>query len=682
MTTAVEASAPDRRPITRIPHLLYGADYNPEQWPEAVWLEDARLMRMAGVNMMTIGIFAWTRLEPAPGAYTFAWLDRVVDLLHSNGVAVDLATPTASPPAWLVRLHPEILPETITGSRLWHGSRRHYCPHSVAYRDAARGLVRALAEHYRDHPAVALWHVDNEYACHVTECFCDASSAAFRDWLRRRHGSIAGLNAAWATTFWNQEYTDWEEVHPPRLTPTFPNPSQRLDWQRFCSDSWLACYTDQEAILREVTPTVPITTNYMGFHKPLDYWTWTPHQDIVSNDSYPETSDPEWMIDAGMICDLIRSLGHRRPWMLMEQAAGHVNWRQRNTTKRPGVMRLGSYQAVARGADAIMFFQWRASPAGAEKYHSAMIGHGGASGRVWAEVQALGAELASLDELVASQVESEVAVLFDWQSWWALEGEGRPSNDIRLMDGVRAAYAALFRRGVTVDFVHPSADLSRYRLLIAPTLHLVDDPAVDNIRAWVRGGGTLVASFHSGIVDGNDHIRLGGYPAPFTDLFGLVVEEWAPYAVGQANVVRTAGEEEYGCEAWSDILRIEGADVVATYRDDFFAGQAAVTQHAFGTGTGIYVGTQLDAAGTSWLMDRACAVAGVAVDSRTPRDVEVVRRTLGSQRWLFLLNHAAEPAEVNLDRAGLEVLSGALVDGTVTVGPRGVAIVRSFAAGE
>jgi beta-galactosidase len=245
---------------------------------------------------------------------------------------------------------------------------------------------------------------------------------------------------------------------------------------------------------------------------------------------------------------------------------------------------------------------------------------------------------------------------------------------------VRAAYAALFRRRVTVDFVHPSADLSRYRLLIAPTLHLVDDAAVDNIRAWVRRGGTLLVSFHSGIVDANDHVRLGGYPAPFADLLGLVVEEWAPYPVGQANIVRADGGTEFGCEAWSDVIRIEGAEVLATYRDDFYAGRAAVTQHAFGRGTGVYVGTQLDVAGMGWLMDRACGVAGVAVDTLTPRDVEVVRRTNGSQGWLFVLNHSTGQVQVRLDRPGLDVLSGALVDGSVTVGPGGVAIVRSFAA--
>jgi beta-galactosidase len=270
------------------PNFLYGGDYNPEQWSPDVWQEDVRLMNEAGVNLVSLGIFAWAKLEPSDEQYDFGWLDKIMDLLHAHGVQINLATPTASPPPWLVRAHPEILPVTIDGVTLWHGGRRHYCPHSVAYREHAAHIVRALATHVREHPALVMWHIDNEYACNFSECFCDASIAAFRVWLEKRYGTLETLNDAWGTAFWSQRYGDWQEVIPPRRTPAGNNPTQQLDWQRFCSDSWLECFLEQRAILHEITPQLPQTTNFMRIFKPLDYWKWAAAEDIVSNDNYPD----------------------------------------------------------------------------------------------------------------------------------------------------------------------------------------------------------------------------------------------------------------------------------------------------------------------------------------------------------------------------------------------------------
>jgi beta-galactosidase len=662
--------------LTRIPHLIYGGDFNPEQWPEEVWHEDVRLMREAGVNLVSLGIFAWARIEPEAGRFDFAWLDRVIDLLRAHGVSVNLATPTASPPPWLVRQHPEILPVTVDGVALWHGSRRHYCPHSRAYRDHAARLVTALAQHYRDHPALVLWHVDNEYACHVAECFCDESARAFRQWLRQRYATLDGLNEAWGTAFWGQHYGDWEEVHPPRRAPTHVNPSQQLDWYRFCSDSWLACFDEQAAILRRVTPHAPITTNFMSFHRPLDYWTWAAHEDVVANDSYPDTSQPEWMIDAGMACDLMRSLKSGRPWLLMEQAPAHVNWRQRNATKRPGVMRLGSYQAIARGADAIMFFQWRASRAGAEKHHSGMVPHAGTNTRVWREVVALGVELNRLDALLASRVEADVAILFDWENWWALELYGKPSNDLRLMPHLRALYAELYRRNVTVDFAHPQTDLARYKLVVAPHLYLIGDAGAHNLRRYVAGGGVVLMTFFSGIVDPNDHIRLGGYPAPFRDWLGLVVEEFAPYAEGQTNAVRTNDGRRLACHLWSDVIRLEGAEAIAHYVDDYYRDRPAITRHSFGRGMGYYLGTALAPDGLAWLIELIGDRAGVRAVHDAPAGVEIVRRARGEQAWLFALNHSPQAVDIPLDRPGYDVLRGANLDASLRLDAMDVAIIH------
>jgi beta-galactosidase len=659
------------------PHFIYGGDYNPDQWPEAIWEEDVRLMQEAGVNLVSLGIFSWSKLEPQPGIYNFEWLDRIIELLYAHGISIDLATPTASPPPWLARLDPGVLPVTADGVRLGIGSRRHVCPHNATYREHAARMATQLAQRYHDHPALALWHIDNEYACHVGECFCETSAQALRQWLQTRYGTLDALNEVWGTTFWSQQYGDWQEIQPPRRAPAFINPSQTLDWQRFCSASWLACFEDQRAILREITPDIPLTTNFMGFHKPLDYWTWAAREDIVSNDAYPDTSESEWMIGSAMVCDLIRSLGKGRPWLLMEQAPTHVNWRVRNATKRPGVMRLGSYQAIARGANGVMFFQWRASQFGAEKFHSAMLPHAGTDTRVWREAKALGAELKQLDGLLKSEVHAEVAILFDWESWWALEQEGKPLNDLRLMPLVKAYYTTLYQQGVTIDFAHPNADLSQYRVVIAPQLYLLNDQAVQNITQYVANGGTLLMSFFSGIVDEHDHVRLGGYPAPFQDLLGMHVEEFAPYALVQTNEIRTVDGQQFSCTQWSDIIQLHGAESLAAYRHDYYAETPAITRHPFGQGVGYYVGTQLDDAGLSWLLNRVSSEAKVSGSPTNPIGVEIIQRNDDTHTWLFALNYSDQPVEIKLDRSGRNVISGQPVERSITLGSSDVAIIQS-----
>ncbi len=654
--------------------LLYGGDYNPDQWPEEVWAEDVRLMQEASVNLVSLGVFGWSKLEPEPGRFDFAWLDRAFDLLHAGGVSVNLATPTAAPPPWLGRLHPETLPVTAEGVTLRAGSRRHYCPHAPAYREAAKKVARALAEHYRDHPALALWHVDNEYACHVTECFCDQSRAAFRAWLKRRYRILDALNEAWGTSVWSQRYTDWEDIEPPRPLPAFANPGHQLDWRRFSSDSWIDCFLDQKAILEEVTPAVPVTTNLMGFYMPIDYWALAAHEDVVANDAYPETSDPEWMVEAAMVCDLARSLGGGRPWVLMEQAAAYATWRDRNSTKRPGVMRLGSFQAVARGANGVMFFQWRAAPAGAEMHMIGLVSHNGTDNRQWREAVALGSELKRLSELRGSRARAKVAILFDWTNWWALETDGKPSASIRLLAHVRELYAALFRSGVTVDFAEPGADLSGYSLVVAPHLYLVDDAGADNLRRYAAGGGIVLMSFFSGLVDANVHMRLGA--APFRDLLGLQIEESAPFAGSMTNSMRTADGRSLECRDWADVVRLEGAEAIAAFEADFYKGLPAVTLHRYGSGTAIYMGTWPEEAGLAWVVGQACEAAGVTPTPGSSSTAEIVRRSDGPRSWVFILNHSNEAIDVPLEEPGLELISGQTVQQSLRVAPVDVAIVR------
>lgn len=656
-------------------HMLYGGDYNPEQWPSDIWREDARLMQMAGVNLVSLGIFAWAKLEPAPGVFDFAWLDALMDLLHAHGVAVNLATPTAAPPAWMARLHPELLPVTAEGVTLWPGSRRHYCPHNPHYQRYAVRIATQLAERYQNHPALALWHVDNEYGCHVSECYCAASAAAFRVWLQERYGSLDQLNFAWGTAFWSQAYGAWEEIQPPRRAPTQINPTQQLDWARFSSDSWLACFTAQTAVLKQHTPHIPVTTNFMGFHKGVDYFKFAAHEDVVAQDSYPDHHQPDWMIAAGMTCDLIRSVGARRPWLLMEQAPSQVNWRPRNAVKPPGVMRLGSYQAIARGANGVMFFQWRQSQAGAEKHHSGMVPHGGTETRTWREVRALGNELTQLNSILASEVKAEVAILMDWNNWWALELDSKPSGDLRLVPQLLEYYAPLFRRNITVDFAHPEGDLSRYKLVIAPHLYLVTDKAAANLTRYVANGGTLVMSFFSGIVDENEHVRLGGYPAPFRDALGLTVEEFVPYSERQCNRLRTNTGACFDCAFWADVIRPNTAETLAVFEQDYYAGSPAVTRHSFGQGAAFYLGTRLRPDGMDWLYDQVCQTAGIQA-TPLPAGVEVVRRTTGATTWQFVLNHSSETVTLPLEQRGVDLLTGNRLSHSLNLEARGVAIVQ------
>ncbi|MFJ9628506.1 beta-galactosidase [Streptomyces sp. NPDC101175] len=661
------------RPALSVPGIAYGGDYNPEQWPEETWAEDMRLMREAGVNLVSVGIFAWALLEPAEGAYDFTHLDRLLDLLHTHGIAADLATPTAAPPAWFFRAHPEALPVDQDGRRLWYGSRQTFCPSSPAYREAAVRIAGALGERYAGHPAVVMWHVHNEYGCHNLACYCDTSAAAFRDWLRERYDSLDTLNDAWGTAFWSQRLSDWDEVIPPRATGAQPNPAHLLDWRRFCSDELLSLYRAEREVLRAASPDLPATTNFMvmsGSDK-LDYWRWAPESDVVSNDHYLMSPDPEAELDIALSGDLTRSMAGG-PWFLMEHSTGAVNWQPVNRPKKPGELRRNALAHLAHGADGIAYFQWRQSRAGAEQWHSAMLPHAGTDSRIWRDVVELGADLRALAEVRGSTTPAEVAIVWDWNARWALELPGGPSEEVRFEDRVRAWYEPLWRAGVAVDFVLPDADLSAYRLVLVPSLYLVDDAGAVNLTGFAERGGTLAVGFHSGQVDENCRVRLGGYPGAFREALGVRADELRPLLPGETLPLSGGGT----ASLWTERLALAGATAVAWYTEGDLTGVPAVTRHTYGRGTTWYVATSPDPATLASLLTCVREEAGVAPVRAVPRGVEAVLRRSAAADYLFLIDHAGAGAEVTVAEDAVELLTGERAPGSVTLAPGGIAVVR------
>ncbi|WNV82180.1 beta-galactosidase [Umezawaea sp. Da 62-37] len=652
--------------------LAWGADYNPEQWPEHVWAEDVELMRRAGVNLVSVGIFSWALIERADGEYDFGWLDRVLDLLHEGGVRVDLATATASPPPWLTTAHPEMLPQRADGTRYSHGSRQEYCPSSPVYRAKAVALATALAQRYRDHPALAAWHVGNEYGCHVARCYCDVCAEAFREWLRHRHGDLDALNEAWATAFWSQHYTAWDQILPPRVTPTFGNPGHLLDFDRFCSDALLELYKAERDVLRATTPGVPVTTNFMvGWtFDALDYWAWAAEVDFVSNDHYTRSESAERHVELAMAADLTRGLAGGRPWLLMEHSTSAVNWQPRNIAKLPGEMRRHSFAHTARGADGTLFFQWRQSRAGAERYHSAMVPHAGTDTKVYREVCEVGAEYAKLDELLGSTVDASVAIVYDWQSRWLSGQQAHPTQDFSYQDTVFSLYRQLWAAGVTVDFVPPSADLSSYRLVVVPALYAVTDADAAGIADYVEGGGHVLVTYMSGLTDERGHVRLGGHPGAFRDLLGVRTEEFFPLREDEEVRLDDGGV----ATVWTELLRTAGAEVVSAYADGPLPGVPAVTRNRHGAGTAWYLACGLGDDGLRRLVDAVLERAGVPAAP----GLEIVRRRgaggAEAVSWLVAVNH--EEHDVTLPATGVELLSGSRVDSSLVVPAGAVVVLR------
>lgn len=647
----------------KLPAIYYGGDYNPDQWDEETWKEDMRLFKLAGINLVRLPVFSWAKLQPAEDKYDFDWLDRVLDMLVENGIYACIATSTAAQPAWMSLKYPEVLPVDVYGRKRTHGKRVNFCPNSEKYREFAAKLVRKLAERYKDHPALIMWNVANEYG---TYCYCENCAKKFREWLKERYGSIEELNKRWNLSFWGHTVYDWEEI----TVPSELNDDNKwyqpkaLDYLRFMTDSNIACYLNEYRILKEITPHVPVTTNISGFIKKLDQFKWANYVDVVAWDNYPRPTDD--MSTVALKHDLMRGLKNGQPYVLMEQTPSQQNWQPYNMLKRPGVMRLLSYQALAHGADTVLFFQMRRSVAGVEKFHGAVIDHAGHENtRVFRECAQLGHELKKFgDSILDSRIEAKVAIMFDWDNWWAVELSSGPSVDLKYFEQVNKYYKALYDMNIAVDIIRPDADLSKYSMVIAPVLYMTKPGVAESIERYVQEGGTFVTTFLSGVVDENDRVILGGYPGKLRKVLGIWVEEVdgiLPEMRNSIVIKKPKGNlcGKYECKLICEVVHSEGAEVLGVYGKDFYAGLPCFTVNNFGKGKAYYIATDPEEAFLHEFMKVLCKERNIRPPLEVPRGVEVTQRVKGERKFLFILNHNDYPVGIELgDSKYRDIITG------------------------
>jgi beta-galactosidase len=657
----------------KAPFLWHGGDYNPEQWPRDVWEEDFRLMQKAGVTVATVGVFSWVSLQPAEDRFTFDWLDEILDGLHKHGIHAVLATPSAAHPSWMTQAYPEVQRSNDGIHRNPHGGRTNYCPNSPDYRRLSGNMARALAERYKDHHAVILWHISNEYA---GRCLCETCAAQFREWLRAKYGTLDEVNRRWWTAFWSHTYTDWSQIMPPLPNGETLTHGLNVDYFRFMTESQLACYTNERDIIRAITPDIPITTNLMGAYKPLDYRRWAKEMDVIAWDCYPNPNQSAGEI--AFMHDTHRGLKDGQPFLLMEQTPSSQNWQAVNALKRPGVLRLWSYLAVAHGADSVMYFQWRRGRGGCEKLHGAIIEHSGKHDtRVFREVSQLGAELQQLgDAIIGARLQSQVGIVFDWDNWHALDDAVGPIRDKRYYETVCKHYLAFYRQNIPVDVVFPDSDFSPYQILIAPMLYMVKPGFAEKVESFVQNGGTFVATYLSGIVDETDLAFENGYPGPLSHILGIHIEEIDALYPGQTNTIVMNGGDTYACGRLADLLHAEGAQVLATYGNDFYQGIPVVTKNSFGKGNAYYLASDPEDRFLDHLYGDIVTQHNIAPILNTPQGVEATARYKNGQPILFLLNHNPQAETVNLgERRFRDLLTSENLSGETGLAGYGVRIL-------
>ena len=664
-----------KKPFKRI---LYGGDYNPNQWPKEIWQEDMRMFRDAHINSATINVFSWAKLQPSEETYDFEELDEIVKMLEKEGYDIVMATSTAALPAWMVKRYPEVARTDYEGRHHKFGQRHNACPNSPVYQKYAAALTEQLAKRYGKTGKVACWHVNNEYG---GECYCENCEKAFRVWLRKKYGTIEEVNKAWNMEFWGHTLYDWDEIVLPNALGEGIGPDKTtfagisIDYRRFNSDSILENFKMERDIIRRYDPETPVTTNLMGTYPGLDYFKWAKEMDVVSWDNYPSYDTP-WSQTA-MCHDLMRGLKNE-PFMLMEQTPSQQNWQPYNSLKKPGQMRAQSYQTMAHGADTIQFFQLRRSVGACEKFHGAVIAHAGTENtRVFREVAALGEELERLGEtVIGSMPDAKIGVIFDWDNYWALEYTSGPNRDLKYVDQIHQYYSSLYRKNYSVDMIPVDADFSRYRVIIAPVLYMVKEGMAEALERFVAQGGILLTTFMSGIVGQSDNVHLGGYPGPLRKMAGVWVEEIDALAPEQTNSIRFSDGTVGTCRLLCDLMHLEGAEALAEYTSNFYAGMPAVTRNAFGKGAVYYVGANLDQASLNKVMSALLAESGTAPTVKEPTDLEVTVRETETEKITFLINFQPDTLPLPAGFAGkTDLLSGKLLETETALAPYDVILV-------
>jgi beta-galactosidase len=644
--------------VAQFPHILHGGDYNPDQWlpwKDTIWKEDMRLAKLAGINSLTVGIFSWTALESDEGVYHFEWLDEVMDMLADNGMIAVLATPSGAKPAWMSQKYPEILRMDADRRRALHGVRHNHCPTSPVYRRKVAEMNARLAERYKNHPALGVWHISNEYG---GECHCPLCQEEFRRWLRQRYGTLEALNQAWWTAFWSHRFTDWGQLESPSPIGESLINGLSLDWRRFSSERHIDFYLQEIKPLKEITPRVPCTTNLMGTYTGIDYFALAKVLDVVSWDNYPWWSggdDTATGAQRAFLHDLTRSLKDR-PFMLMESSPSATNWQPVAKLRRPGVHELQSLQALAHGADTVQYFQYRKSRGGHEKFHGAVVDHEGTeNSRVFRDVARLGERLKDLDGLVGADVPAKAAVMYDWEVRWALDNTaGFLQNKTGYERTVIDHYRAFWKQGVPVDVIDQTRSFDKYDVIAAPMLYLLRPGAASRIDAFVRRGGTFIATYLSGYVNESDLCFLGGFPGDgLMDTLGIWCEEIDALLPEDENAIAWEGGS-FRAYDLCELVHLKGAEALGTYGADFYRGRPALTLNRRGKGRAYFIAARSGDDFLDAFYRRIAREAGLkpVLAAPLPAGVNAQIREQGAEEYVFVMNFTNEPKTVDAGTEG------------------------------